>query len=93
MGFAGLLISRNHSYHLSKNHGFLGAYFLATETSDTSIGIHLGEVVIHGQSRYRTLLDADATACAQFRISLRSQERSIMNHRLHGLVAENRLAT
>ena len=50
MGFAGLLISRNHSYRLSKSHGFLGTYFLATETGDTSIGIHLGEVVIHGQS-------------------------------------------
>jgi hypothetical protein len=63
---------------LSKGNGFLRTDFLAAKTGDAGIGVHLGQVVTHGQSRYRALLDACATAGAPIRISLGAQERTIV---------------
>jgi hypothetical protein len=34
--------------HLSQGHGLLGADLLTAEARDTRVGVHLGEVVLHG---------------------------------------------
>jgi len=51
-------------YHSFQGNGFLGTDFLTTKAGDTRVGVYLGKMVIHGQSRYRTLIDTGATACA-----------------------------
>jgi len=72
---------------LSQGNGFLRTDFLAAEPGDARVGIHYRKTVfIHGQSRYRELIDAGTAARAQLRIGLRVHDYAITNKRLYGLV-------
>jgi hypothetical protein len=73
----------------SQGNGFLRTDFLAAKAGDAGIGVHLGQVVTHGQSRYRTLLDAGATAGAPIRINLGAQERTAVDEGLDGVVVKH----
>ena len=81
------------NYHLCQGNGFLGTDFLATKTRDARVLVHLGDMVSNGQSRYRALVHARGAACAQVGISVRSQERPIVEQRLKVPIPEIRFAT
>jgi hypothetical protein len=78
----------NLKYHLSQRNRLLRTDFLAAKTRDTKVSVDLGELMIHRQGRYRTLLHAGAAARTQLRINLRSQERPTAEHLLNVLVVE-----
>ena len=77
---------------LLQRNGFLRADLLAAEARDTGIGIHLGDVVIDGQRRYRTLIDAGATARTEVGIGARSHYRSAVDIFLYDGILKNSFA-
>jgi len=77
---------------LFQSNGLLRTHFLTAKTSNARVGIHLGDIFIHGKGRHRTLINTGTTGSAQLMINLGAQEGSIKEHSLYGLIVHNRFA-
>src|SRR4030042_4950319 len=79
-------LSRALLTHLSQGNGLFRADLLTAKTGDTGPGIHLGEVICHGQGRHRTLRDTGAAFRTQLRVGKRPLDCPAMDGVLDVLV-------